>query len=230
MKTVSIYPTLFFVCLAALGCSKNTNTGEPGVMKSPNYVQTYIVADALAVKEADGTNGDIIAVNFTGIRVSSLPPDADAERFGELADSYNDVSYTGYVIPNANKALAHPLSSMSVICDKEFDTDHGAGQPLDDIILLCATSPYDYIQSGYKDVTSADRYPNYWYPMAMNREEGYKPVELPLNTVGPENTKMLFPLCYLYFTKRPASGGDYNFTVTVKMEENEMTGHFTMSF
>lgn len=198
-------------------------------MKSLYYVQTYLVANDFELAEVEGNGNYIIGIFFKGERISILPP-ADKARFEELAEAFGDGSYTGTVLPDANKALTDVLTSISVVCDKEYDAEHGAGSSLDDLVLFCATSPYEFIRGGYKNVVKDDDYPDYWKGMGMNQGVGYKPVEMPVSAVNKDNSSMLYPVCHLYFRKRPAQGGEYVFTVTVKTGDTEIVKRIAHRF
>jgi hypothetical protein len=210
-------------------CSDDNNKGYWGVMKSPNYVQTYLVANDFDLKEVEGADKYVLSILFKGEEISNLYP-ANKLEFEALAKSFNDVSYSGYVMPNANKALTEPLSIVSVTCDKDFDAEHNAGQSLDDIVLFCATSPYNFIQGGYKDFVKDEEYPDYWYGMIMNRDVGYKPIDMQINAINRDNSLMLYPICYLYFKKSPTTNGEYRFTVTIKVGDTDITKNIQHSF
>ncbi|MDR0509814.1 MAG: hypothetical protein LBH06_01815 [Rikenellaceae bacterium] len=205
MKTGLFLTIAAIVCSLQHGCNygDDINKGESGVVRSPNFVQHYIEANDFDVKEIEGIDRYILRIWFKGDDFSSIYKSTDQEKLKELAEYFNDASYNSYLIPNANKALIRPLDEISVSCDSNFDADHDAGQPLDDIVLLCAVSPYEFIESGYKNYIRASEYPVYWAGWAnLGGSPGaYTPIDIPLNMVNADNTKMLYPLCYLYFTK-----------------------------
>lgn len=202
---------------------------DTGVMKSSNYVQTYIAANDFDLKEAGDSGEYVIGIYFKGERISILHP-ANEEKFEKIAKSFHDVSYTGYVVPDANQALSEPLSFIGIICDKNYDADHDAGQSLEDIVLFCAISPYEFIQNGYKNITPANKYPDYWYGMIMNRDGGYRPIEMQVNAINCDNSSLLYPICYLYFRKGPINGGEYVFTVTIKIGNTEIVKNIKHQF
>ena len=219
-KNLSLFLTVF-ACTAIFGCNNGAKDEDRYTMKSPYYVQTYIAANDFDLKAVEGNGNYIVGIFFKGERISILPP-ADKVRFEELAEAFGDGSYTGTVLPDANKALADALSSVSVVCDKEYDAAHEAGSSLDDLVTFCATSPYEFIRGGYKDTVRNDDYPEYFKEMAMNQDVGYKPVEMPVGAVNKNNSSMLYPICHLYFKRRPAQDGEYVFTITVKTEDMEI--------
>lgn len=219
-KIQSLFMAVVF-CATLFGCKNDNKVEDRYSMKSSYYVQTYIAADDFELKDV-GRNGNfVVAIVFKGERISILPP-TDKARFAKLAESYGDGFYTGTVTPGANKVLADVLTSVGVVCDRGYDAEHVAGCSLGDIVLFCATSPYDFIQGGYKDTVKDEDYPDYWDVMGMNRDIGYKPVEIPVRDVNEGNSLMLYPTCHLYFRKRPVQDGEYVFTVTINTGSSEI--------
>lgn len=220
MKTFSFLILLLAIVVLS-GCTKGEKALEVGTTKSPYFVQTYIDANNLKLEEIEGVGIYTIGMFFFGKEISNLTK-SDPVRFKQLAKSFNDGTYNKYVLPGSNMALTEPLTSVSIVCDKEYDAEHQSGSNLDDIVLFCATSPYEFIQSGYKEMVRSEKYPAYWKYMVMNQSIGYEPVEMLVGAVNKENSYMLYPNCYLYFKKRPEQDGEYIFTVTVRMGERDI--------
>ncbi len=102
----------------------------------------------------------------------------DKSRVDSLAKSFNDTSYTKTVIPNSNQAITEALVSAKVACDKDYDFTHPAGSDLGDMVLILATSPYDFIQSNYDEALTHYSYSKLWIDMMLDQRFGYKPIEL----------------------------------------------------
>lgn len=216
---------LFLITFASMlftGCSESETHPEY------SYVETYMLADTIYAYQLQGNYTHIVAIRFDGKKINMAP--TTLEQFKSLAKLYNDISFTGTTIPNKNKALSSAVESISIICNQDFDAEHTAGQPLDNIFKLFAGSPYGFIKSGYKDYTPLNAFPDYWIDMTRLQSEGYKPLELPLNAVNVDNTKMLYPICYLHFTKTPVNKGTYTFTIKMKVGEKEINSKFNATF
>ncbi len=220
----SLLYTLFFAAPLLLnGCHKEKFL-ESGVISSDHYVQVYIEPNDFELRPVAGIENAIHA-HFIG---KSFECSSSDTKFYEYAKLFNDVSYKGNVLPFANKALTEPLTSVNIVCDKDFDATHKAGSSLGDVIMFCATSPYEFIQSGYKKKIYT--YPDYWKMLAMNQNGIVKPIEILVKDVNKNNTRMLYPIFHLYFKKKPATSGEYLFTVTIKIKDVEMVKQIYYTF
>ena len=222
-KIVKIF-FLFTLFSSLLSCDVYVVVVEPptGTVQSPYYVQVYIIPDNFSLYEDKFHSNCVLDITFTGEELWHAY-DLTSDEFYEIAHSFGDGSYTGYILPGSNQAITEAIASIDVVCDKDFNEQHPAGSSLGDIIMFCATSPYEFIQGGYKDedmVKNSD-YPDYWKYMLMNQGIGYKPIELLVNSVNEENSIMLYPYCYLYFEEEPAQSGEYIFTVTIRTSEGK---------
>lgn len=167
----------------------------------------------------------IFFMNFRGERIS-MPGNADKDRFEALAEAFGDVSYNRPVVPDANRALVDPISSLNVVCNKDYDAGHEAGSDLCDIVKFWATTPYGFIHRGY--VHEPMDYSDYW--PVMYPQYGYDLIDIPAGEVNSDNSIMLDPWCYLYFTERPAQAGEYEFSVTITTGGRELSNTATVSF
>ena len=72
---------------------------------------------------------------------------------------------------------------------------------MNDVVVLCSASPYEYIQNGYEELQYGEfRYPEYWnggYSVDFNEE--YVPVEKETGFFGEDGVKMMLPSCGLFF-------------------------------
>lgn len=114
--------------------------------------------------KVDAADSYAIRIIFNGEVISVLSP-TNKKDFYEFANFFKDTSYMGTVLPNSNKASTEKFSFIKIVCDKDYNVEHKAGATLGDIVLFCATSPYDFIQGGYKEVTKYYKYPDYWRNM-----------------------------------------------------------------
>lgn len=70
-----------------------------------------------------------------------------SEYFSEL---YGDNSYVGKFRFWSNSALAYQIEKITTWSDKDFDAEHPAGAPLDNIVALSLGTYYNFNQSGRK--------------------------------------------------------------------------------
>ena len=223
-KIVNIFfpYTLFSLLMSCEYVVKDNSSPLTGTVQSPYYVQVYIIPDNFDLKESrvDDSNYTL-RITFTGEELREAS-DLTSDKFYEVANNFGDGSYTGYVLPWENQAVTEAIASIDVVCDKDFNEQHPAGSSLGNIMMLGASSPYEFIRAGYQKVTIEDSdYPKYWEQMALNDGVGYKPVKLLVSSVNEENSQMLYPYCYLYFEEEPAQSGEYVFTVTIRTSEGK---------
>lgn len=217
-----LYLTIFAITLFLSGCRKEQPIS--GTVQSNHFVQVYVEPKDFELRQLSGVENAIQA-RFTGTTFECRPSNT---KFYEYAKLFNDLSFTGYVLPFDDKALTEPLTTVKIVCDKDFDATHKAGSNLGDVIMFCATSPYEYIQSGYKK--GPYTYPDYWKSLVMNQGRGYKAIEVLAKDVNKNNTRMLYPIFHLYFKKKPATSGEYLFTVTIKTKDVEMVKQIYYTF
>ena len=198
---------------------------ETGAVMSPHFVTDYIVAENFDLYRVETDEWFIFFMNFRGERIS-MPGNADKDRFETLAEAFGDVSYNRPVVPDANRALVDPISSLNVVCNKDYDAGHEAGSDLCDIVKFWATTPYGFIHRGY--VHEPMDYSDYW--PVMYPQYGYDLIDIPAGEVNSDNSIMLDPWCYLYFTERPAQAGEYEFSVTITTGGRELSNTATVSF
>ena len=204
MKTRLLTLLTVVVCSTMFGCRID------GAFKSKHFVQVYVIPNELRLREVKSADTYVIGVDFFGEY-------AGGEQKEELARRYNDLSYNRKLVPSTNQALSDPLSWIDVTCDRDFDEEHLANESLGDIVMFKGASPYDFIQRGYKT--------------APGTVYAYEEILMPLNEVNVDNSKMLVPWkCHLNFLADPATAGEYLFTVTVQVGENELSADISHTF
>lgn len=213
--------------LAICSCGRDSNKDvDDYMMKSPHLVQSYLIAkdfEPQSHDSIDAANNYAIRITFRGEEISVLFTN-NKTRFYHFANLFKDTAYKGTLLPNANKALSERLTYIKITCDKDYDKQHKVGTSLGDIVCFCATSPYQFIQNGYKEQqVKHGKYPDYWRFMPMNQCKGYEPIEMLVSNFDSNRSIMLYPIVYLYFKKRPEQGGEYIFTITVNFNKAEIT-------
>ena len=73
----------------------------------------------------------------------------DPAKAKPFIEFYGDTSYQGVVCPGTATALAYPIDKITISCEKDFDAEHPAGEPLDDVVKLDYTSFYNFVKGGY---------------------------------------------------------------------------------
>ena len=114
-----------------------------------------------------------------------------------------------------------------MFCDKDFDAEHPAGTPLDDIAILAGLeSYYDYVSSGYKKLHDN---PEYMDPMK-------EVFTLPFNQVNADiklstyYTGKYASWSALDFASKPDEAGEYTFTIEMTTNGKTLKTTFTHTF
>lgn len=224
MKNTEVLILMFIGLLSLVGCC-DKKVEDRHAMRSSHFVQTYIVPNDFILDTLTGLD-NLVRIRFRGEQISMLHS-TDKSRFDSLAKSFNDTSYTKTVIPNSTQAITEALVSAKVVCDKDYNFTHPAGSDLGDMILILATSPYNFIQSNYDEALAHYSYSKLWIDMMLDQRFGYKPIELLLKEVSAETMQMLYPTAYLYFKERPAKAGKYSFFVSLQLADGQEIKHDT---
>lgn len=233
--------TLFIIPIALLsiaGCTRTTdNHDRPSYRSARNghFVQSYRVADDLKLSAREIGGSFAITVSFVGKDVGHEIK-KDEQEFHAFAEKYNDVAFDGWSNVLLNRVLSHPVTSIQVMADKDYNEAHKSGANLSDLIVFCASSPFGYIQSGYKLTTPAvdnkdfyDRW-GFFGGEVSHGADTYKPIELPLQTVNENNTQMLWYVCHLWFQEAPQNTGTYTFTVNIRWNGQTISKQLTHTF
>lgn len=240
---------LTFVAIALCGCSDSSNdieitdnTRKPtevlwsGGFKekaSTHFITEYFPLSKVMVK-INAARG--LDVNIGGGGYYSTYRDKDykyyekAKYFSEL---YGDTSYNGGIIGWEHAVLAYPIDKMTISCDDDFDAEHPAGTPLDDIVNLEYSTYYKFIESGYKL-----KFDNPWW---YDKEE--EVLSSPLNSINEDVTKLAKIhlslndinewenfFARLVFTSQPEKTGEYNFTLETTVNGEVFKSEFTYTF
>lgn len=226
-----------FITFALLffGCRYEEDEPEIGVFDSPCFVQLYINATDFILYDddrIDDAGNYAIRIVFEGEMIRAYHwKEKRVPVFNGLAVLYKDTNYNKKLMPGYNRALTSMLDTIQITCDKDYDEQHKAEASIGDMVTFCATTPYHFIQRGYREEEYPNqKYPDYWQRMWMHQVKGYEPVEMPANEFDKEKTLLTYPFCHLYFKKRPQHGGDYTFTVSIqfngKVVSKKITHHF----
>ena len=210
MKTHKSLILLAGAALLLAGCFK---APDIPVNEGP-YIQMYYTGaiNCEQVFLQESTTGPMLAFmvagtedeEFTAIGYGST---GDKKAFYDsLSNKHFDYGYNGediYANELAKRCYSKDLTSISVVCDKDFDDEHPAGTPLDDIIAYDAYSPYPWIKEGYKGD------PTFTHCLKYVKD------------LEPDDMKLLgcYNLFNLYFMTYPRYFTQLVFTITVATDD-----------
>ena len=127
--------------------------GETYYCKS--YMQSYALYENIGVRRSlstPSTKNIDLYVNPTH-RVDFLSEGADKEMYNKICIEYGDTAYNREVFLDhgiMTKFSSYPhFAAISVISNKDFDAEHPAGTPLNDIMTVLYSSAKDYVDGGY---------------------------------------------------------------------------------
>lgn len=159
--------------LLAVGCSdsdKPNNNGNPGIFCDRYIPTTHYVASyydgPLSLQWEEISKGHALVLLIdresddyiynTEVYPDRSSADNDA-RYEELANHYGDVNFEASVPEAAPPvALATSFREIHLISDCDYDADHPAGTPLDDIAEVSWLSYAEYIDGGYNGTPTWD--------------------------------------------------------------------------
>ncbi len=199
-----------------MGC----DTGNNGMGFSKNFIDSYLIPNEIF------TWIPVLKIEF--LRWHGIMTDTTITEWADFktySEKYGDTHY------NRNKAqpivvIADPLTSISIVSDKDYDELHPAGTPLDDVAVLFAFSPYKFIQNDYKD--DEDEVPNWMYEYneyyTVGGTHGFKRIFKYLNELTQEDMTLLDVHSFqiIFPENNPVSGEIHNLTVTIVYQGREL--------
>lgn len=233
---------LAFVAITLCGCGDSSNDLEvieetrnpPEIWwngegyrtwVSPHFITEYIVPTK--IKAINNVPGNIY-IQATGdvYKTFSGKNNKDYDKSLFFSQMYGDTSYNSTVHERQHPALAYPIEKMTIKCDKDFDAEHPAGEPLDDIVNLKYTTYHKFIESEYKITFDNPRW--------NDPEE--EVLLLPFNSVNADVTKLVganlahYSIGNIKFVSVPEELGDYTFTLEVTINGKVFKSEFTFTF
>ena len=210
------------------GCKESSPVRDRfwgGGYSTSHYITNYIVMEKIIVDNNDGA----LCIKVSGQDFCTLWPE-DEEEGLYFADLYNDNSYDGVVRGFTNIALAYPLDKITISCDKDFDANHPAGEPLDDIAQLKYSSFYPFIENGYQHFSKDDWEYRDCVGYSMN-----------FDSINAEITKLVkaefIPylsgqgdIAKIEFASQPEKLGEYTFTLELTTNGETFSTEFTYTF
>jgi hypothetical protein len=149
--------------------------------------------------------------------------------YDSLCTLHNDMSYKTrreYIaVPNWGDSFKGDILSIDVISNADFDEQHPALSPLNDIIQLQSISPYPYIISGYKATYNwgYDEPTRYGRLFRCGLEDNpcYHPIDKKLSEITPSDLILVGP-AFLIFEKHPTLAQAHDLTVTIRLSDGRI--------
>lgn len=221
------YLILAILTFALCGCSDSSNdidktndtrhdeeNLDTGVFPSSHFITSYRVPSKIEVKNISGTLNLIIHGEAYG-------PHSDEGK--EFAEFYGDTSYDGCTFPGMSSSLAYPIDKITISCDTDFDAEHPAGEPLDDMVKLEFHSYYEYIKNGYKYPDGTSSY------FLLN----FCDIDAKVATLvklEPFIAQLINVTPLIFFTATPAELGEYTFTLATEINGEVFKTSFAYTF
>ena len=237
---------LFFAAIAVLalwGCgdSSTLNTEDDtrhdeevldtGVFPSDYFITEYIVPSKIEVKDFYG----ILCLAVSGTEYITCVEDENKDtpnfkKAMEFAEFYGDTSYDGSVFPGMSKSLAYPIEKITISCVEDFDAEHPAGEPLDDVVKLEYKTFYEFVTNGYNAPETI--------PTGVPEGWGVIDKLLCFNTIKADYATLVFlrstnvttasPV--IKFASAPVKPGTYNFTLETTINGKVYKSEFSYTF
>ncbi|NLZ50618.1 MAG: hypothetical protein GX899_02780 [Rikenellaceae bacterium] len=186
---------------------------------SDSYIMYYAIHDGIEI----WTNKNKLGQHLLEVRLKkpfkSVSYDSKGEDkiiYDDLCKKHNDLSYCREVpfFNGVGGAIAsYPdYTSVSITSNSNYDEEHPAGTPLNDIIICEYCSSYLYVLGGYAD-------------------ESLLGTKIkPLIEVTPEDLMLQARLVF-FFTQNPDTPGRHDITVSVTTDDGRtFTATCTMDF
>ena len=208
-KFLLLLASLLLIC----NCTRVTH------VYSDSYIMYYNIHDGIKLMYGERVKGEywlyLSPLQPTRI-VSYESKNKDKLIYDELCVKHNDLSYCREVpfYNGIGGAIAsYPdYTSVSITSNSNYDEEHPAGTPLNDIIICEYCSSYLYVIGGYADESLLDVKTK------------------PLLEVTADDLAMLGRLNF-FFTQNPDTSGRHDITVSVTTDDGRtFTATCTMDF
>ena len=212
-----------------------------------SMVNAYYHPKELQISKTN-TRG-VFCLKMAGTWGGSYSSDGDAKYFYDTwCRKHNDMTYDrkekfGYIgTPKPHVFLAADYTSIEIVCNIDWNSDHPAGSSLNDIVMFYSASPIKYIESGYTekydwgqteipDIFLTSMY-NDGYIYRKSIAEGitpFHPVIKPVSELtrndmillGNGDVESNDVLAVLEFTSMPADYAERTITVTVTTDKGD---------
>ena len=212
----------------------DNSAGWKEVHHRPYYITEYIAPKKLAIGTT--TSPMYVYLRTIGDIHETWDPTKElSEEAKYFAELYGDTNYTGEVSRRMNVALAYPLDWITLVCDKDFDAEHPAGEPLlGDVVKYEFSTMYDFVKSGYTAYNPSNKLNNERVRYELGFDEVNADVstliEVGLSTLTPYPLELRYSAGGIRFQYEPEVPGDYTFTLSAQINGEVMTTTFTSTF
>lgn len=198
--------TLFVLCMSS--CLDKEERVQ-------SVIQNYREYDSVSLYLFENPKKISFRLDFIGpCEYSFLDSGEKKEKYDRLCEIHGDtnfnkmVSWVGLPRPLA-MTVTPDVASIDITSDRRFDSNHGPGESLNDLVVCEHYPYYEFILNGYrwkgkelKDYEDVEALICY----KVERLSEMKEIDFCLWSIGNTFT----------FTKNPDEAGDYNLTVTVE--------------
>ena len=218
---------VYIMLIASLlfSCSEKESS-DADVIKSSHFITEFIVPTG--VKTKTNSVGDLFLCADGEIYKTWGNKDSEEYKKAKyFCDLYNDNSYKGSGYPGLTAALAYPIENLTICCATDFDANHPAGEPLDDIVELDFQTYYDYVKSGY---TSYKDSPIWEQRIVEHLVLSFDKVKTDITKLVSVGSPSSLSFSSFKFTSTPEKLGEYTFTIEMTTNGETFTTEFTHTF
>jgi hypothetical protein len=192
-----------------------------------SFVYEYYNAESVFIYETSDRN---IAMAFSDRQtVCNWQSKGEQKKlYDSLCTAHNDLTYnkevTYYESPDPElPALSlNSIASIEVSSNADFDHEHPAGTPLNDIIRFMGKSVYEFLQSNYTNKYDWENIPEEYRKERTFRGAFYEfPRYKLLSELTPEDMRMqTTDFGVLHFEKEPTLSKTHELTITITLDNN----------
>lgn len=179
--------TILFSLVALIACSCHFEThGEyDGAWYSESFIDGYLIPQEIRI--SDSTKNEF---RFEGIYLSG-------EAKEKIKKKYGDTTYKSMLV-SPNDGIVTDFHRIEITSNIDFDSEHKAGELLNDIAMFHGKSAWKFIQAGSPKEQEDILY-----------RYGYWPIDKLASEITGEDLILLHPDFSIQFAKQPENPGTY---------------------
>ena len=217
----------------AIDDSKDDNSHDEENFDTGTYPISYFITDYCVPSNIEVKNiSGVLNLIIKGEVYSTYKGHSTYEKAKEFAEFYGDISYSGFATPGMTESLAYPIDKITLSSVDDFDAEHPAGKPLDDIVKLEYETFYEYIKNGYKlpDGTPRENNKNGWELVRTLYFENINAEVATLVHLDPFVAQLINVTPLIHFASKPKTPGEYTFTLEMTINGEVLKSEFTHTF
>lgn len=202
MKT--IITTICFLSIF-ISCNKSDKMKVDNIPTKKNLISRYIEPTKVLIF----SGGDPFQITAS---IEGQPIDSTCNDYSIYAAKYGDTCYNDIPYRSIG-SISKIITSISIVSDTDFDIEHPAGTPLDNIVYAEASTPYYFINNGYK------------YPDNMAVDSSIycnNIIYKLLSELDAEGLILVQPYLHLSFSKFPTLNKTHTLTLTCALESGKV--------